>query len=320
MLVSVQYAITTPNVYTPIPAQPDAPTLLSAISTAMQKSGWLLVGTLPLGVRFLGESPQGYSVFLDLQTQSVPGHGQCVTWQLNSAVSTGAVGPLGASKFDVTYAYQLVAFPCGFFFSRPGEDTYAVCGGIPYSPYAAEIGPPPAPPALCNMGDAPPPSEIWWFFAELDGTGGSENVKHPRQTLDQDYGATTEGPGGAPVSCGCQSGVVTLGNNQLGDPQILRWSSTWNERFSGLSPIDSQPIWYNGDDFLYPAFIAWGHADDEPITIRGQLYNAVCRSGEYAADLVHSWDSYIWMCYTDEYFFGSLWVFLGGLGTGNWSW
>jgi hypothetical protein len=312
------YAICTPNIYKLISAQPDLASLISTISTLLQLTGWQLAMTLPTGVRLLGASPQGYSVYLELtqQTTGISSVPNAVGWQLKSAVGTGAVGTLAYSQFDTLSTYQIVSFPCGWFFSRPFQDADAVCGGIPYDPYSALIGPPPSPPGDCNLGTLVS-SEIWWMMAQSGSAGVS--VANPRSTLDRNYGNTTGGTNFTQQNCGCQSGTVRVGTGNIGDPQILRLSSTIQEG-SGTPQIICPPIWFSGQDYIYPSFISWGDAAGLPIKVRGQAYNCINRTGSYPSDMQRSWDLYQWINYTDLYYFGSLWVLLSGGQVGNTAW
>src|SRR5271169_6718140 len=135
------YAIAVPNVLTAIPASATISASIGLISAALQLGGWLPSATLPNGVRLLGASPQGYSVYLEVtyQTTGISSVPNTIGWQLKSAVSTGSVGVAGWSLWDTSSVYQIVTFPCGWFFSRPGQDADATCGGIPYCPYGSLI-------------------------------------------------------------------------------------------------------------------------------------------------------------------------------------
>ncbi|MGC1648204.1 MAG: hypothetical protein WA741_20470 [Candidatus Sulfotelmatobacter sp.] len=319
MTLTPNYAIATPNVYTPIPAQATIGASLSAISTALQMGGWILTGTLSNGYRFLGTSPQGYSVLLDLtyQTTGISSVPNTIQWQLHSAVLTGSAATPGWSLWDSSSVYQIVAFPCGWFFSRPGSNVDATCGGIPYCPFGALVGVPPSPPAECNQGSVIP-SELYWSMAQKGAIGGS--VKDPRSSIDLNYGGAATGPAGLPSTSGVMTGAVTTSGGGIGDPQILRMSSTNVE--SGVSTSDDgQPVWMSGADIAYPAFIAWGPTNSSRPTIRGQLYNAINRGGMYPADQTKTFDGYTWQAYTNAYFFGTLFALRGGAGgAGNWGW
>jgi hypothetical protein len=54
--------------------------------------------------------------------------------------------------------------------------------------------------------------------------------------------------------------------------------------------------------------IAWGTGDDQPLRIEGQIYNAACRSLAAPRDQQRTWDKLNWISYTDQYYFGTLWL------------
>jgi len=62
---------------------------------------------------------------------------------------------------------------------------------------------------------------------------------------------------------------------------------------------------------LYPAFVAWGDAYNSRLKIRGQIYDAYIKSQPDNIDLTDTQAGLPVINYTDNYYYGSLWLFKG---------
>jgi len=305
--MTINYAIAEPMDYAIFPPQSSLADLIASIVSELTANGWVFVTTFTAvynthtetGTRLLATSPQGYEVYLEVTTQTtgISSYPNAVGWQLKG-VGTGSVSPLVYSQFDTLSStqYQIVVCPCGWFFSRVGATADATCGGIPYDPLA-NISGSGAAGAACNLGYAVT-TELWWIMGQ-SGDAGPSTI-NPRSSLGLNLGSTVPGFTFQSQNAGCRNGVVVTN----GLCQVTQLSAVWNE---GTLGFISQPIWYGGADLEYPAFIAWQDNPSGPLAIRGQIYNATCRTGQYVADLIKTWGGYQWVNYTSDYFFGSLW-------------
>jgi len=280
------YALAPPCVYLRIPAAATKADLIAAFRDAFISVGWTS-SSISGGYQLIGASPEGYTVRLKL----TDGGGNAVNFQLVSDVGTGSVGVTHSVTWNSAYTWQLQVHPCGWFLSRPNlasaPSGTACCGGIPF------VGTPP-------RQDPISLTEVYWSMGDYYGSPFFFGY-NPRACLDI-------GAGSGARTCGIWAGVVVTGDrNKIGTPQILRYSSSAGD--AGSYGGDSSPLWFGGSDILYPAFIAWGDTIDDPIRIRGQVYNAAVRSSSNPMELKRQWDNIVWSNYTDEYFFGSLFLF-----------
>lgn len=277
--------------------------LLDAYHPAAQPYGWTLDSSITRGHRLLLTSPQTFTAYLDVYWTPSPGLGRNpVNLKFSSATGSGAVGFEQRLDFQEGCQYQIVANPAGYFISRPGI-VYALagsncCGGIPF----VDSG--------CGFG-ADQITEIWFSFADaLNGLGDvSFHELSPRAALDIGGGGTLGGLFG-PGQQGNYNGTIVSGLSPgiggIGTPQILRISSAGTDVPSG-----SHALWYDGKPILYPAFVGWGDSSSSLLKIRGQIYDAMVRSKAYAMDATESWDTFDWINFTDQYYFGSLWLITG---------
>ena len=298
-----QYAFSGgPNVYRVFsPASQED--LANQLIATLKAAGWKWKANITNGQRLLGVSPQGYLVWVDIFWEADIFGRNPVLVQLRSAVlGSSAVGIGHRLDYQAGYSYQIAANPTGFFISRPGVDHdnagSSCCGGIPFM----DSG--------CGFGD-PPITEVWWSMGDWLNSINSlwTYAECPRVNLNvgQQRGLS---------QCGCYNGVVVSGDrDQIGIPRILRISSGDYDDGSLSYPNSARPVWVDGVPILYPAFVAWGDTADSGVKIRGQVYDAMCRSKEYLMDTTETWDNCDWMNYTDEDFFGSLWFLTGKAAT-----
>ena len=284
----MDYAIALPNVYQVLAGTDTSTGLIAAIVGVLESVGWTATGQPG---QLLGISPQGYSVYVKIWDNSPNLGYPSISIQLSST-STAAVGYEHYVAVGTGFPWQICAHPCGFALSRtdsvsdPHGTTVFV--GIPRVP------------DKCGLAAAVPVYEIWFSFGD-GGRNAFFSAGTPRTNLDIgtlfDFGW---------IQTGCINGVVYPfgGGANWSQPQIVRQSS---EAADG-APQDSHPLWYNGADLFYPALVAWGDAPDAAVKIRGQVYNAYVRSGTIDRDILRTWDSMNWISFTDNYFWGTLWL------------
>ena len=282
----IDYAIALPNVYQAQSGTDTPAGLIAAIVEVLESVGWTATGQAG---QLLGVSPQGYTVYVKIWDDSTNLGYPSVSIQLSST-SSAAVGYEHYVAVGTGFPWQMCAHPCGFALSRmdlnANQHGTNVFAGIPRVP------------DKCGFG---PQREIWFSFGD-GGRNAFFSTGTPRTNLDIgtlfDFGSN---------QTGCINGVVYPlgGGANWSQPQIVRQSS---EAADG-APQDSHPLWYNGADLFYPSLIAWGDAPSAvDVKIRGQVYNACNRSGSVARDITRYWDSMGWISFTDNYFFGTLWL------------
>ena len=283
----MNYALVTPQKYALISFPSNKTTLRNSMVAAFIAVGWTNT-SITGGSELSSVTPQGYALKLDITV----GPGDYLIIQFKS-VSGGTDGLAHRLAWNSTFVYQILVNPTGFFISRPSV-TYdvngsAVCGGGLYAPQDCGLS------ALIG-----PITELWWSMGDWYGSPFFYG-ENPRVNLD------IQGAIAIP-ECGNFNGTLVIGDNSrpIGMPRILELASP-----DVTTIITVPPINYNGSDFLYEAFVAWGETSSDPLRIRGQIYNAAIRSGTYPMDETSSWDGYTWMNYTDNYPVGSLWLLRG---------
>src|ERR1017187_1604007 len=302
----MDYAMALPNTYAVLTGLTTPAGLVAALVAVLESVGWVAT-SISGGFRCLGASPQGYQVYADIWAFS-----GAVCVQLSStAVVSPAVGYQHFLNFAPGMTWQIAAHPAGFAISQPGvrldpSGTY-VFAGIPRVPDG------------CGLAAAQTVTEVWLSFGDAYGDPFF-TMTGPRQNLDVGDGR------GAGNQTGCFNGeVYSLASRGDGftvnwsEPQIIRQSSAAADTYS-----NSHPLWFDGTDLVYPAMIAWGAAADGALMIRGQIYNAVCRSSSAAMDATRTWSVPIegtsldmtWINYTDSYYWGSLWLAMGSVPGG----
>jgi hypothetical protein len=281
----MDYAIALPNVYQAISGVGTRAGLVAALVAALQSVGWT-ASAITGGSRMLGASPQGYRVYADIWD-----NGGSVSIQLRSAVS-GAVGAEHRLGFSAAYSWNIAAHPAGFAISRPDTSWdpsgSAVLAGIPRLP------------DTCGLAAALTITEVWFSFGDWYGNPFAAQ-ENPRANIDIGAG------GNFTHASGCFNGALYPGGliSNWSQVQIVRQSS---EAADNDSTHSSHPYWFDGTDLLYPAMAAWGDGADQPVKIRGQVYNAAVRSSPAVRDAASRWDDIDWVNYTDEYYWGSLWL------------
>ncbi|MGD0012923.1 MAG: hypothetical protein ABSD56_00645 [Bryobacteraceae bacterium] len=294
-----QYAVSGgPNVYRVLSPASQAD-LANQLIAALKAANWTWKANITNGQRLRGASPQGYLVWVEISWFAGMFGRNPVQVQLRSAIlGSTAVGFAHTLDYQAGCTYQIAANPAGFFISRPGVNHNiagsSCCVGIPFM----DSG--------CGFGN-PPVTEVWWSMGDMVGgfTSLWDYSECPRVNLNV-------GSQLGWAQCGCYNGTVVSGSrDQIGIPQILRISSGADDD-DGLTFANSaKPVWVDGVPILYPAFVAWGDTADSGVKIRGQVYDAMCRSKKYDMDTAESWDGYDWINYTDQDFFGSLWILKG---------
>lgn len=106
------------------------------------------------------------------------------------------------------------------------------------------------------------------------------------------------------------NGTLVTGNG-IGVPQILKIESGNDDSFITGFGSYAHAWWVDGLPLKFPAFVAWGADIASGTKIRGQIYDAICRSKGYDMDTTGRWDGFIWTNYTHQYYWGSLWLITG---------
>lgn len=287
MATQIQYAIAQPINYQIVSGVTSRANLVSRFAAILETVGWTFT-SISGGFRLLGASPQGYTVYADIWD-----NGGSVSIQLVSTHSA-AVGFEHRLEFLTTVAWGIICHPCGFAIWRTDIDAdpggTAVFAGIPQASQN------------CGISAALTITEIWFSFGDYRANPFS-TATNPVLNLDIGDGRF------AGNQTACLNGTLfPLGDAPAdwSDPQIVRMSSGAPD--SDPPQPDSHVAWYDGTDLLYPAFIAWGEGPTELLKIRGQIYNAAVRSLPVPKMVERTWDELNWLSYTDEYFWGTLWL------------
>lgn len=293
----MNYALSTPNVLSLISGTTSPTDLASKLIAAFESVGWTLEASISGGATLQGVSPQGYLVWCDIV--AVTG---AITIQLHSAVGSGAAGFTYPLAWDASYSWQAIVHPCGFAICRPddgGTDLHgsSVIGGIPFVATACGVS-----------GALGTVTEIWFSF----GDSRNDSVWYadsPRSSIDVGHKFSSYQGN----QTGCINGVMgsMTGLIDVWDvPEILRFSSAATD--SPLASRNSHPLFF-GEGFLtYPAFISWPTGTGgNPVKIRGQVYNACCRSGFTSAQQAATFDGLSWISFTNLYYWGALWLLSG---------
>jgi hypothetical protein len=281
------------RVFTPV-SQTD---MVDQLAAALLAAAWTFDSLITHGQRLIATSPQGYTMRVDIWW--IPGTvgNNPVLVQLVGAASSGRVNVL---DFQDGCTYQIVANPCGAFISRPGVRGHIWGSALSFGIPRMDDG--------CGFG-TDIVTEVWFSFNDAAGSPFFQGST-PRASLDitpYSIGGAEEGNyNGALVNGGPSGGRVSISG-----PRIPRISSGCQADYFSLN----HPVWVDGVPILYPAFVAWGNNPTSNLRIRGQVYDAVCRSKSYDADdATATFDSSDWICYTlinhsDRNFeSGSLWL------------
>lgn len=294
----MNYALSIPNVLSLISATTSPTDLATKLISAFDAVGWTPQATIPGGATLKGVSPQGYSVLCDIAATSTG-----VTIQLHSAVGSSAVGFLHPLFWDASYTWQVIVHPCGFAICRPdnpGTDLNgsSVIGGIPSVPTSCGIS-----------GALGAVTEIWFSF------GDSRNnsiwfADSPRNSIDVGHKFSSYQGN----QTGCFNGVMApmTGSVDVWDvPEILRFSSAATD--SPFASHNSHPLFFGEAPLTYPAYISWPDGTGGlPVKIRGQVYNACCRSASTPPQQAATFDGLSWISFTALYYWGGLWLLSGG--------
>ena len=301
-------AISSPYATTVVSAVSSCGVLVASFIAAFVGVGWTVQAAITGGSTLQGTSPQGYVVWLDIWAIDASTCGL----KLHSAVSA-CVGYAHQIHWDVSYAWQVITHPCGWFISRPlvGPDVQgsACCGGIPM--IAADCG------LATAIGAV---TEAWFSFGDYIGSPFFYG-RNPR--LNIDVGDTLYGVVTGNNATGCWDGAMAAPVTGWDPPEILRFSPAAPDDVGGSLAFDSHPLFYGGAALTYPAFIAWPSASGGPVQVRGQIYNAAVQSATMIRGATAMISGYSAVSYTDSYFWGSLLVLItsgaggGGSGTEN---
>lgn len=286
MATQIPYAIAQPIVLVNIAEPLTRTALVNDLAAVLKSVGWTEV-SITGGFRLLGVSPQGYSVYADIWDNGVS-----VSVQLVSTQSAAQGYEYHLEFPGTTYVWQIVAHPCGFAISRTDQDFTpggtSVFAGIPQASQN------------CGIAAALPITEIWFSFGDYIASPFFTGT-NPVTNLDIGDGRF----GGNQTAC-LNGTLYPFDPANWSEPQIIRQSSGAPD--SDSDQPDSHVQWYDGTDLLYPAFIAWGTGPDEPLMIQGEIYNAAVRSLPVPRYSERTWDELDWIAYTDEYFWGALWL------------
>lgn len=286
VLNSDGYAVARPIKQTIISGASSLSDLFDRLDAAFENGGWIFNSAIGGGKRFIGISPQNYTVFLDLKIAAPFGF-NCIQINLKST-HFGTEGNLYVLEFDPTFTYRVICYPGSFYISRPGIGLAprgsAICGGIPRVA------------SSCSLDSAQSVVDVWFSFG--DGRGiGTSIASNPRINIDHGSDLIIN-------QCGCFNGVLAPINSTLvwDSVQILRLSSAGHDE----SIHAYHPTLIDGSDIVYPAFISWPTSNLTPHVIRGQLWNAAVFSSTKAPDVQVQRDGYTWLSYTSNYFYGTL--------------
>lgn len=280
----MNYALATPNVYQAISGASRA-ALVTAIINVLTSVHWVVTSAITGGSQLLGVSPQGLKVYCQVWD-----NGTSISLKLLSFFGT-IVGHEHRLAFDPSFRWHIAAHPCGFAIGRTDKSSdpagTAVMAGIPRIPDD------------CGLSSAGI-FEVWFSFGDWYGNVFAATGS-PRTNLDIANGTPQN-------QTGCFNGTLyplTATSADWSQPQILRRSSGDLDNVAGSS---SHGTWFNGKDVLYSAMVGWGDLVGGSIVTRGQVYNAAVRSSPATRDMVDHWDTMDWVAYTDNYFWGTLWL------------
>ena len=213
--------------------------------------------------------------------------------------------------------FRVVANRCQFFCYVPGLASDALgsvlCGGVPFVPPSTECG-----------GEVPvlPIDEIWWASCDQ---GAAEKTTPRVVVAGQIHVAPApDGAGEIPNtksysdaggwnnSEGCVNGVINDGSANHGAFRLLSLTPPNHYDFLGSELATStalvSSILIVGEKALrVEPMIAWATHDpgDDPL-IQAQLYDAWIETQPYDEDAVVNFSSKQWLCFTNQFKFGTL--------------
>lgn len=308
--------------------------LIAGISAALQATGWTssLVGT----------SPQGLSVTLTMAVVDA----STVSLTMSSASGSGV-----AHRLTVHANYQIWSNCCSFFISQVGQrgdyTTHrtgkgsVVVAGVPWCP-----------PATCGgITDATAATEAWYCFGDtIAGAGAWSGSPRSRLLMFQDQTGYVAGPD-LSLPGGYYNEAMWNGNYcetvqdyhtssgsyvWAGTPEILTIQEA--DDMTIRTDLERDTFKYRGYDteahiimpcpIKYDPLLAWGDTVTARAKIRGQIYDCLLVSRGNYRDATDASEpilklpptaTYQWGNFTDQYYWGSLWLLVpkpvaGGLG------
>lgn len=226
--------------------------------------------------------------------------------QFFSEVDAGIQGYRHPLRCAAGLAYQVIANPCQFFLSRPGVradvDGSAVCGGVPF------VTTDPCP----EMNDGSVVDEIWWSMGD-----GRYNPffwsSNPRgNLLTTEYNPAPPSLGTRACE-GCLNGNYVTTPSGIGAPRILCLTGPSDiDQLEFLGQTFSSVRYWDDSSVDQEPLLAWGEGADSAPRIRGQAWDAVIRSTPADMDTLATFDEHEWINYTDNFFYGALYLITGG--------
>jgi hypothetical protein len=197
--------------------------------------------------------------------------------------------------------FQIVANCCQFFMSTIGVESSVwgsnFSGGIPF-----------VPPLSIPYG------EVWWASGD-----GIENVFY--------YGLTFRK---SLLHKSYESGAIDLitrdayfnemycGGFNVGSPRIETLVCAGEIDYIALDQLANAT--YLSDKGIYlPALISWGDTNTSQHKVRGILWDAMVCTAPAVLDSILMYDAQNWINFTHEFYYGSLYLLLPELGTGNYT-
>lgn len=191
--------------------------------------------------------------------------------------------------------YQIIGNQCQFFLSVPGVSAHqmgtTVCGGVPYVPPANVL------------------EECWW------STGDSTNI----------YGFPGDSFRFGLLTSSFKSGSYSYSREAYYDGHLTQGSGVGGlrlETFTSASSIfysaQNAPSVYLNDTPIYiPSLLAWGSTLMGTPKVRGLIWDSLISTKSEVMDTIMIYDGNSWINFTDEFYFGGLYLLMPINATGG---
>lgn len=236
-------------------------------------------------------SPQGFTSKVRLQNDS-GWFGNYVKFTFG-AVSQGNTYLVNSAE----QTYQIIGNQCQFFLSRPGISTSSagsvVCGGVPFVPPSTT------------------PGEYWWACGDSTNIYGFPGASFRYSLLLNSF----------------KGGSTSLYREAYSDDKHCIGSGLGTlrlETFTGAGEIEYQgnianTIYFNDASIYIPAILAWGETVNSTPKIRGIIWDAMVGTAPATLDSIMTYNGSSWINFTDEYYYGSLYLLMPTPSSGNYT-
>jgi len=213
----------------------------------------------------------------------------------------------GLSGQGATYAvwktsrtYQIHANQCQFFLSSPGLcydiRGSVVCGGIPFVPSTSEL------------------SEVFWSCGDAGGSPFNYGETFRRSLLNSSYDSRPSGL----ILRDAYYGSSYCAGNGSGSLKLETLTSPGEINYNPVAQL-ANAIYYDDTPIYIPGLLAWGLTNSDTHKIRGILWDACVGTGPDVMDRIVMIDANTWINFTDEQYFGSLYLLMPTAGSGNYA-